>query len=93
MRNSEGYYQPWFGPVRSTDPAGQYGDCNAAVCCLESCDVCAPASYSPTIITPSPLWKIAAVVFKLCLITSNTPGTKKQRASPRPQELYITKKQ
>lgn len=46
------------------------------------CDVCVPASYSPTvlplkaIITPSPLWKIAAVVFKLCLITSNTPGTK-----------------
>lgn len=47
-----------------------------------------PSSLFRAIITPSPLWKIAAVVFKLCLITSNTPGTK-SRGHPQGPKNYI----
>ncbi len=47
-----------------------------------------PSSFLRAIITPSPLWKIAAAVFKLCLITSNTLGTK-SRGDPQGPKNYI----
>lgn len=47
-----------------------------------------PSSLLRAIITPSPLWKIAAVVFKLCLITSNTLGTK-SKGHPQGPKNYI----